>query len=970
MKKQPTQFTKISVLLTALFLSGMIALQAQTKQELKISKLEAKIEKIKATMPSAPEEIKVEMPKAKKIVIPEPVKGASVEGITEYTLGNGMKVLLFPDQTQQTITVNITYMVGSRHEGYGETGMAHLLEHMVFKGSTKHTDIPKELNEHGARPNGTTSVDRTNYYETFNATEENLKWALDLESDRMVNSFIKKEDLETEYSVVRNEFERGENNPNAVLSQRIVSAGFVWHNYGNSTIGSREDLERVPIDKLQDFYKKYYQPDNAILIVAGKIDPAATLKMVNEYFGGIPRPTRVLSDTYTKEPAQDTERNITLKRAGDVQFLGAMYHVPPGTHEDYAAIDVISDALASAPSGPLYKAMVDTKLASQVFGYARNLKEPGYSYFGAVVPKDNDIAEAREAFLTAIDKAVETGFTQEDVDRAKSQTAKYLGQVTRDSEAFSKMLTEFIANGDWRTFFLFRDAVENVTLEDVNRVAKKYFKSSNRTVGQFIPTEAPDRVNVPEAPNVAELVKDYKGREVEEITEVFEATTENIDNRNTTGKLSNGMEYALLSKGTRGNVISASMTIRVGTKESLTGIGMTDNLTASMLMRGSKNLSRQAIKDKLDAMESSVSIGGGGNTISVGINTTKAHLSEVLAIVEDVLKNPAFDETEFSNLKTEMKTGLESQENEPMPLAQLVYRKTMSPYPKGDVRYVPSIPEQLEMLDAVTIDGMKDLHSKLYGMSNATISIVGDFDQEQTLKDLETRFGTWNNPTPFVRIANDYIPNPAGGTKIETPDKANALMLAGVNLKMKDNSPEYPAMYIANYLMGGGMLNSRLAVRLRQKDGISYSAGSQFSASPLDETGSFMAYAILAPENSAKAEAAIKEEINKVRSEGFTEEEFTKAKESLLQAHQLSRSKDGELAGKLNGYLYLDRKMSYDADFDNKMNATTLEEVNNVFRKYIDPSKLTLVKAGDFEKKFAEKPAEEAAPAGKVSGAE
>ncbi|MFT5886496.1 MAG: zinc protease [Arcticibacterium sp.] len=963
----PFNWKALSLAFAALLFLNVSMAQAQSKQEKKVTKLKAKLEQAMMGM---------ETPKMEEMTPPPPppllppVKGASVEGITEYTLANGMKVLLFPDQTQQTVTVNITYMVGSRHEGYGETGMAHLLEHMVFKGSTKHTDIPKELNEHGARPNGTTSVDRTNYYETFNATEENLKWALDLESDRMVNSFIKKEDLESEYTVVRNEFEMNENNSNRILSEKIVSAGFQWHNYGNTTIGSREDLERVPVVKLKDFYKKYYQPDNAILIVAGKIDSEATLKMVNEYFGPIPRPSRKLVDTYTKEPAQDTERSVTLKRAGDVQFLGAMYHVPPGTHEDYAAIDVISDALAAAPSGPLYKAMVDSKIASQVFGYARNLKEPGYSYFGAIVPKTNDIAEAKTMFLETIDKAVETGFTQEDVDRAKSQTAKYLGQVTRNSEDFAKMLTEYIAKGDWRTFFLFRDAVENVTLEDVNSVAKKYFKSSNRTVGQFIPTEAPDRVNVPEAPNVAELVKDYKGKVVEEITEVFEATPDNIDSRNTTGKLNNGMEYALLSKGTRGNVVTASMTIRVGTKESLTGIGMTDNLTASMLMRGSKNLNRQAIKDKLDGMESSLSIGGGANTISVGINTTKAHLSEVLAILEDVLKNPAFDATEFSNLKTEMKTGLESQQNDPMPLAQLIYRKTMSPYPKGDVRYVPDIPEQLEMLDDVTIEGMKALHSKLYGTSNATVSIVGDFDQKQIAKELEMRFGTWKNPTPFVRIASDYLPNPAGGTKIETPDKANSLMLTGINLKMKDSSPEYPAMYIGNYLMGGGMLNSRLAVRLRQKDGISYGAGSQFSASSLDEMGSFMAYAILAPENAGKAEAAIKEEINKVRNEGFTSEEFTKAKESLLQAHQLSRSKDAELAGKLNGYLYLDRKMSYDAAFDEKLKATTLEQVNNAFRKYIDPSKLTLVKAGDFEKKFAEKPVEEAAPAGKVSGAE
>src|SRR5690554_4244363 len=204
-------------------------------------------------------------------------KIATVEGITEYQMDNGLKVLLFPDNSSQTITVNITYLVGSRHEGYGEKGMAHLLEHMVFKGTPNHPDIPKELSSHGARPNGTTWYDRTNYFETFNATDENLDWALDLEADRMVNSYVAQKDLESEFSVVRNEFERGENSPVGVLMEKVINAGFLWHNYGNSTIGNRSDIERVPIDNLKAFYKKYYRPDNAVLMVTGKFDTDKTL---------------------------------------------------------------------------------------------------------------------------------------------------------------------------------------------------------------------------------------------------------------------------------------------------------------------------------------------------------------------------------------------------------------------------------------------------------------------------------------------------------------------------------------------------------------------------------------------------------------------------------------------------------------------------------------------------------------------
>lgn len=272
-------------------------------------------------------------------------KVASVEGITEYSLDNGLKVLLFPDNSAQTITVNITYMVGSRHEGYGEKGMAHLLEHMVFKGTPNHPNIPEELSAHGARPNGTTWYDRTNYFETFNATDENLDWALDLESDRMVNSYIAKKDLESEFSVVRNEFESGENSPSRVLMQTVASAAYLWHNYGQSTIGNRSDIERVAIENLQAFYKKYYRPDNAILMVTGKFDTEKTLALIQKKFGAIKNPEGKLIDNPTIEPEQDGEKRVTLNRVGDLQIVSALYHVPAGSHENAAALAIAEQIL-------------------------------------------------------------------------------------------------------------------------------------------------------------------------------------------------------------------------------------------------------------------------------------------------------------------------------------------------------------------------------------------------------------------------------------------------------------------------------------------------------------------------------------------------------------------------------------------------------------------------------------------------
>ena len=209
----------------------------------------------------------------------------TVEGIKSYELDNGLQIVLFADQSKPTATVNTTYLVGSRMENYGETGMAHLLEHLMFKGSKNYPDPTKEFTRRGFRMNGTTWLDRTNYFVSFTANDDNMKWALGWSADAMTNSFIAKKDLDTEMTVVRNEYEMGENKPISVMLKRMQSVLYDWHAYGRSTIGARSDIENVPIENLQAFYRKWYQPDNAVLTVSGKFDEAKVLEWIQETFG-------------------------------------------------------------------------------------------------------------------------------------------------------------------------------------------------------------------------------------------------------------------------------------------------------------------------------------------------------------------------------------------------------------------------------------------------------------------------------------------------------------------------------------------------------------------------------------------------------------------------------------------------------------------------------------------------------------
>ncbi|MBS1764834.1 MAG: insulinase family protein [Bacteroidetes bacterium] len=880
-----------------------------------------------------------------------PVKVTSVEGITEYKLANGLRVLLFPDPSKATVTVNMTYLVGSRMEGYGETGMAHLLEHMVFKGSTNHKNIPQELTAHGARPNGTTWYDRTNYFESFNATEENLRWALSLESDRMVNSFIAKKDLESEFSVVRNEFESGENDPGGVLMERVLSTAYLWHNYGKSTIGSKEDIERVPIENLQAFYKKYYQPDNAVLTVAGKIDEAKTIQLVNEYFGVIPKPERKLQETFTVEPTQDGERNVVLRRVGDVQVAACGYHIPSGSNSDYAPVEVLVEALTNEPAGRLYKALIETKKASNTYGYSFQLKDPGYAYFAAEVLKDKSLDTVMNTMTRLFDDLHSNPFTQEEVDRAKNTLLKQLTLQFNNSDRVGLALSEYIALGDWRLYFLYRDALEKVTVADVNRVAAAYFKPSNRTTGQFIPEANPDRAVIPASPDVNALVKEYKGNKALATAEAFDPAPANIESRLKKATVSGGAKYTLLKKITRGGNVSVNMTMHIGNPAVLQNKGLAASFTASMLKRGTKNKTFQQINDEIDKLKSNVAIFGSGQEVSINITTTKENLNGILNLVNEMIKQPAFSKQEFDKLKEEQSAEIDQQRSEPQAIASKLFNKTLNPYPKDDFRYVMSFDEEKEALNKLTIDDVKNFYNRFYSTNNATVAIVGDFDEPSLIITLNTLLDKWGAPVLFDRAKDLYFDVPAVNEKVNTPDKANALMLAGMNLELRDDDADYPALIIGNYMLGGGFLNSRLATRIRQKEGISYGVGSGIQAGEQDKSGTFYSYAIYNPDNSDKLIEAYKDEMNKLVKDGFTKEELADAVKGYIQSRSVSRSQDRELCSRLNNYIYLNRTMKWDEDFEKKIQTLTVEQVNDAMRKWIKPEKISFVQAGDFNRK-------------------
>lgn len=884
-----------------------------------------------------------------------PVKVASVEGVSEYRFDNGARLLLFPEPSRPTVTVNMTVLVGSRHEGYGEAGMAHLLEHLVFKGTPTFPEVPKALRDHGASFNGTTNVDRTNYFETLPATDENLEFAIHLECDRLVNSHVKREDLLSEFTVVRNEFERGENSPERVLAQRVQAAAYEWHNYGKSTIGNRSDIERVPIDNLRAFYERFYQPDNVVLIVTGKFEEARALELATKYLGSIRKPDRRLPSTYTEEPPQDGERRVTLRRVGKVGAVMAAYHMPASAHPDHAPLSLLASILSEDKIGRLEKNLVETGIATSASASADDAHDPGLFSFMAQ-PTEGKLAETEAALLAVADTLGDTPFTQEELDRAKVRFKRSIDATLASASAMAQALSSATAEGDWRLFYLERDRIAAATIDDVNRVAKTYFPTHNRTVGVFVPADAPQRLPVPAVASIADVVKDYRGGEAVAAGEAFDPSPENIDARTKVVEI-DGVKLALLPKSNRGETVTFTLALHYGNERSLTGLATAAGMLPSMLMAGTGRYDRQQLRQKFDELGVRMGGGrrggrggaGGAGVLSFSMEAKRDTLPEAIGLLGEVLRDPSFPQDEFDQQKAQALAGLAQMQTEPQMLAGVALGRSLSEYPRGDVRHARSVEESVADLEAATLDQVKAVWKEQVSGAVAEVAIVGDFDPDAAVVEVKKALAGWRVATPYERVERTVKRDAAGAREqIVTPDKANAVFMAGLSFPLDDDSPDEVALEIGNFILGGGALSSRLGDRIRQKEGLSYGVTSSISVPARGDDARFTINAITNPANIAAVETAAMEELRRFLQSGPSAEELAAAKTAWLEARKTARSSDGAIAGQLASNLDLGRTMERVAEEERRVEALEPRDVQDAFRRHIDPERLVIIHAGDF----------------------
>ena len=881
-----------------------------------------------------------------------------IEGVTEYMLPNGLTVLLVPDASKPTTSVNLTYRVGSRHEGYGESGAAHLLEHLLFKATETIADPKLEMTRRGARWNGTTWFDRTNYFAQFASNAETQYWVLDWLAEAMTRARLAKADLDSEMTVVRNELERAENNPGRILGGRMRSAAYQWHGYGRDTLGARSDVENIPLERLQAFYRKHYRPDNAVLVIGGQFDRAATLRKVEQAFGPLARPAAPIEPTWTLEPAQDGERHVSLRRVGGASSVAVMYHAMPGSHPDFAAVRVLSQLLGH-DQGPLAKALVETGLAATQWAGATATQEPGFLMAGVGLRDTGDPEEAAAKASAALIKTVEAlSISQQQLDTARAQVLQGIQRIVREPEALSLALSESIALGDWRLLFAGRDWVETVTLADVQRVAKAWLLPSNRTSGIYLAArELPQRPPAPATVDVAQLLKDYQGKTVPSAIEDFALTPENIGARTVKSRITvggqPGLRLAVLPRQTRDDRVTGTLRLRWGTAESVNGSAVLATMLAPLLTQGTRDRSAEQVTQALLALEAQLRFSSGAGGLTANFDVPARHMGAFIPLLAELLQQSRLADAAFERNQRAMLSSMQGIKADTAAVAGNALQRVFSRYAAGDPRQARSHEETEQLLRNATALQLREFWSRFGGASTGEMALVGPVQPAQVQAWMQAGFGDWKSAEPRKPWVFEYPATlePRRQSLI-LPDKANANYSARIPLSMHEDSPDFPALFAAVQLLGGRAGGTALWQRVREQEGLSYGVGASLFV-PSSPAGEGNAAAInitasFAPGNRDKLRAAINDELAKRAADGFNALQVGFARRAIVSGRADFLAQTTNVAGLLANNLRWERDMTRYTAFTQAYEKLDTDAVNAALRKYLRLDQLVEVTAGSF----------------------
>jgi len=888
--------------------------------------------------------------------IPSEFKQISKEGgITEYQLTkNGLTVLLLEDHSAPVLTFMVTYRVGSRNEVTGTTGATHILEHLMFKGTEKYNKqngghIDTQLGNIGARLNATTWMDRTNYYESI--PNDYLELAIDIESDRMRNLLLRKEDKESEMTVVRNEFERGENSPFSALNTAIWATAFQAHPYHHNTIGWRSDIENVPIEKLRAFYDTFYWPNNATVTVIGDFDTNNALELINKYYGAIPTSPNPIPQLYTEEPIQQGERRVVVKRAGQLGVVGIAHKVPKGASEETYPLVLLDYILSNGKTSRFYKALVNENKAVNVFDFYVPLHDASIFTPYVFLAPGVTHKEVEEIILAEIEKIKSEGVTQDEVNRAISQLTAETVYGRDGSFSIASQLNEAIAMGDWKFYVNYLDNLKKVTPKQIQEAVIKYFVEDQRTVGYFIPKTAGGSTSEMkpaswyEDQTKAYYNRDEANKNASAVSNPLESPKSKISDNISTSKV-NEIKLITAKTGVK-DVVTFTGSLVAGDYFSPESNAAIADLTGYMLDKGTEKYNKFQLAEKLENLGAELSFSVGAQTVDFNGKCLSKDIDEVIELLAEQLRKPTFNQEEFEKLKMQRKGSLQ-QLLEDTDVRATEKADSML-FPAGHPNHGTSIQKLIDDVSKATREEVVKFYSEYYGPKSMIFVLVGDLDNEKVNASVKKAFSGWKGGIDFPKIEKSAQVTKNETVIVKMNEKTSATLLIAQTTGIKRTDKDYLALSVGNSIFGMGGFSARLMSIVRDDEGLTYGIYSSLGGDTYSD-GEFAISGTFSPDLLAQGFSSTMREFKRWVKDGVTEDELKSAKTRIIGSYKVGLSTTRGIAGSLLSITQRGYEPSYMDEYPNLVNNLTLEEVNNAIKKYINPEDAITVVAGTVTK--------------------
>jgi zinc protease len=854
-------------------------------------------------------------------------------GVTSYTLANGFKVILVPYPSAGQAKVSLVIRSGSKVEGYGETGMAHLLEHMIYMGAGKRKSVKEDLTRLNASWNGTTAADRTNYFATIPADQKKLEDLIRIKADMFLDPRFTEADLKREMTVVRNEMEIGENSAGSLAVKTLMRQSFVWHGYGRPTIGARSDVEKAPFYALQAFHGRNYRPDNAFLLVAGTFDQKPTVELINQLFSKAKNPTTPKPPSWTREEIQPLNAQSEVFMPSGTTLAMSAWKLPPAINRETTAFQLASQAICSNEWGALRKRLVvERKVADFASCSTNPMSDATLFVVAAGGGKDGDPEAMRMEAVAVIEEMAIKGISQEELDRARLESINQAERTMLSMQAFSALLEVMEVMGDWRYLFTDIEDTRDIKLDEANAALRKWITPYGRSE---VIVRHRDKVDLPKLPEADSPV--IAGKSWPPVTAVvgrkpvswqeFKAAVQPMDLGD--AKASG----ALIQRKTNGDKVWLQLKNRYGNQEYLRDNGLACSVASSLFSHGGGGMDRDALDKRMEGLNATWSIGPEGLSLSV----KKANLDAALDVLIKAWMDPLLPEAEFNQTRQSMISSVDTALTDPDTVAdkQLAFR--FDNYPEGH----PGKPKTFDALREerrnLTYGKVRSCAEDTKGLADSLFVVTGDISQDEFVRIWETRF----KPLPKSQIGYERVRSPKAPEKIDTtdilvemPNKPNGTITAQGMIPIIQADPVFPALRLAFLALGDGT-NSRLFKRLREKEGLSYSVDASLSPNTHDPRTTWFITASVASPDYKKAMIALREELAKVIAEGFTEDELARVRSSWLEGRKKVFSGEAGYSGYVASLMHNETSFDFLIEYDRRIATISVAEVNAAFRKYV-----------------------------------